>query len=217
MPTSTIGLPIVNHDIVRAYLITDVTLGQQYYQDPMTYAGPVTGIEGQALFPTSDEINVDATSLNTGNQYIALIGNSMDSINMSQASGGNNILDGDYGSCFLTGSMQAAPDTFYVNANGALAGNNLWSTLVNFHAGDHLTIWDFPAQVYDMTWLNGQGAAGYTGLTGVFKTVEGPLAAVTFAGYTSADLKNGKLTISQGTNPQMSSSMGNSWYNVTAH
>ena len=146
---------------------------------------------------TDQNINIDATSLNPSNQWVDIVGYGMDSINMAATTGGN-LLDGDYNSCFLTGSMNLNdPDTFYVNtAPEAGLKGNLWSTIVNFHAGDVTSIW---ADVYQdfssLIWLNNQGAPGYTGLTGVFQTHQGPLAAVTLVGYSTADLTNGRLSV----------------------
>lgn len=48
---------------------------------------------------------------------------------------------------------------------------------------------------------NGQGAAGFTGLT-LHATAAGkPTASLTLAGYTQADLNNGRLSALFGTDP----------------
>ena len=45
-------------------------------------------------------------------------------------------------------------------------------------------------------WEDGQGAAGFTGLT-LHATAPGkPVASITLAGYTKADLSNGRLGMS---------------------
>ena len=49
-----------------------------------------------------------------------------------------------------------------------------------------------------MNWQDGQGATGYTGLTLV--TTAGTIQTLaTLAGYTSADLANGRITMQRGT------------------
>ncbi|MBV8397558.1 MAG: hypothetical protein JOZ17_02315 [Acetobacteraceae bacterium] len=47
-------------------------------------------------------------------------------------------------------------------------------------------------------WQDGQGASGYTGLTLHAKPAGEPWASVTLVGYTSADLTNGRLSVSFG-------------------
>src|ERR1700674_4103060 len=52
---------------------------------------------------------------------------------------------------------------------------------------------------FNTAWVDGQGAAGYTGLT-LHVTAPGlPTASLTLSGYTTADLTNGTLTTSYGT------------------
>jgi hypothetical protein len=49
--------------------------------------------------------------------------------------------------------------------------------------------------------MDGQGAAGFTGLT-LHATAAGkPTASLTLAGFTSSDLSNGRLSVSFGTDP----------------
>ena len=179
------------------YSITDLTTDITSQSDGDVVALPnQENVTSQFILATSDNVNVTS---NVGMSLICLEGYGMDSINTSGTSGGN-VLDGSYGSCFLTGSpvTAAMPDTFYVNSDANLLGN-LWSTIVNFHAGDQLALWDFLPQQFNITWLANQGASGFQGLTGVYTTVNGHLAAVTLAGYTMADLTNGHLTMSRGT------------------
>ena|ERR1700733_14043705 len=68
----------------------------------------------------------------------------------------------------------------------------------NFHSGDAATIWGVTPSDFDLSWVDGQGATGYTGLT-LHATAAGvPTASLTLAGLTSADLTNGELTVSFG-------------------
>src|ERR1044071_2926371 len=108
---------------------------------------------------------------------------------------GTNVLDGGTGSNFLVGG--SGTDTFFVDDRGASA--DIWSTVVGFHAGDAATIWGVTPQDFSLDWADGQGAAGYTGLT-LHATAAGkPTASLTLAGYTQADLNNGRLSVLFGT------------------
>ena len=112
-------------------------------------------------------------------------------------SSGTNVLDGGTGSNFLTGG--SGTDTFFVDDRGATA--DIWSTVVGFHAGDAATIWGVTPQDFGLAWVDGQGAAGFTGLT-LHATASGmPTASLTLAGYSQADLGNGRLSVSFGTDP----------------
>ena len=108
---------------------------------------------------------------------------------------GNNVLDGSTGSNFLVGSTWN--DTFFVDDRGAPAA--IWSTVVNCHAGDSATVWGVSPSDFGLTWMDGQGAAGSTGLTLTATAPGKPTAMLTLAGLASADLTNGKLAINFGT------------------
>ena len=107
-------------------------------------------------------------------------GSGDDAINVSS---GQNVLDGGEGSNFLVGG--SGEDTFFLDGRG---GQVMWGTLVNFHAGDTVTLWGFVAGVSTYSWTDGDGAPGYTGgtlhadLTGG----GGVTTSVTFAGLTAA-------------------------------
>jgi hypothetical protein len=76
---------------------------------------------------------------------------------------------------------------------------DIWSTANNFHSGDVATIWGVTASDFTLSWVDGQGATGHTGLT-LHATATGvPTASLTLVGCTSADLTDGKLTVSFGT------------------
>jgi hypothetical protein len=49
--------------------------------------------------------------------------------------------------------------------------------------------------------MNGLGAAGFTGLTLTATETGKPATSVTLAGFTQADLANGRLSVSYGTEP----------------
>ncbi len=122
----------------------------------------------------------------------------MDAIAVSS---GTNVLDGGTGSNFLSGG--SGTDTFYVDERQSTAAT--WSTAANFHAGDAATLWGLTSQDFSFAWADGQGATGYTGLT-LHATAEGrPTTSLTLVGYTQADLTNGRLSVSLGTEPSSGS------------
>jgi serralysin len=107
------------------------------------------------------------------------------------------VLDGGTGSNFLTGGSGA--DTFFVDDRAAPA--DIWSTVNSFDPGDAATIWGVTPQDFNLSWVDGQGAAGYTGLT-LHATASGrPTASLTLAGYSQADLTSGRLSVQFGTDP----------------
>ena len=56
-----------------------------------------------------------------------------------------------------------------------------------------------PEQDFTLSWVDGQGATGYSGLT-LHATGPGqPTGSLTLAGYASADLSDGRLSVSFGT------------------
>jgi Ca2+-binding RTX toxin-like protein len=107
---------------------------------------------------------------------------------------GSNVLDGGTGSNFLVGG--SGNDTFFLDDRAASA--DIWSTVVNFHTGDSATIWGITQADFKLTWMNNQGAVGYKGLTGDFASAGHPDAKITLAGYSTADLSNGRLSLSYG-------------------
>ena len=167
-------------------MITNVTTGVSSTSDGQHYAGPVAGLTDELIIATSDKINVTA---NIPNVFIHT-GSGDDALNVSSASG-NNVLDGGTGSNFLVGGN--GMDTFFVDDRVAPA--DIWSTVVGFGAGDAATIWGVTPQDFDLAWVDGQGAAGYTGLT-LHATAAGkPTASLTLAGYSQADLNNNRLSV----------------------
>ena len=120
-------------------------------------------------------------------------GNADDAIDVSQANG-NNVMDGGAGSNFLVGGT--GNDTFYVDARNQTSP--IWTTAVNFHSGDFFTEWGIDRSDFNIQYRNDLGAVGYTGLTLIATSPTGQVASVTLAGYSTADLGNGKLSISDG-------------------
>jgi Ca2+-binding RTX toxin-like protein len=166
----------------------DTTTGQAVNVVAQPYSGPVAGLQEQYINITPDSLNISVITPN----WFLHSGAGEDAI---QANGGTNVLDGRTGSNFLTGG--SGTDTFFVDDRAATA--DIWSTVVGFHAGDAATIWGVTPQDFGLTWADGQGAAGFTGLT-LHATAAGkPTASLTLPGYTSADLSDGRLSVSFGT------------------
>jgi hypothetical protein len=172
------------------FLITDTSNGASYAATGVSYTGPVSGLQNQYVNITTDSLNIAAITPNvfihsgSGNDALA-------------AFAGTNVLDGGTGSNFLTGG--SGTDTFFVDDRGPSA--DIWSTVNGFRAGDAATVWGVTPQDFALNWVDGQGAAGYTGLT-LHATAPGvPTASLTLAGYTSADLSNGRLSVTYGFDP----------------
>nr|WP_294528259.1 hypothetical protein [uncultured Rhodopila sp.] len=170
------------------------------------YVGPVAGLQHQYIDITTASLNITATAPNS---FIAT-GSGNDSINVSRVNG-NNVLDGGGGSNFLTGGT--GDDTFYLDASNPTAAT--MSTVVNFHSGDDLTIWGVNLSDFTETLVNNAGAAGYTGLAVVFSAPGRPAESVVLAGYTSADLTNGRLVQSVGKTSDLPGLPGSEY--VTIH
>lgn len=109
---------------------------------------------------------------------------------------GQNVMDAGTGSNFMTGGTGV--DDFFVDARAATAPT--WSTMVGCNAFDAITAWGI-GQGTELQWHDGLGAPGYTGLT-LFASAPGqPIAGLTLAGFTTADLSNGRLVVSSAVEP----------------
>jgi hypothetical protein len=114
------------------FTIADLTTSATVTLPGDPYAGPVSGLEHQYVNITPDNLNIASL---TPNAFIHS-GFGTDGINVSQANG-NNILDGSAGSNFLIGGT--GTDTFYMDDREPTSP--VFSTIVNFHAGDNATVW----------------------------------------------------------------------------
>lgn len=185
--------------------VTDTTTGQPQQSNPQPYTGPVAGVTDEFVTTTSDSLNVAVTTPG----WFIHTGSGNDAITVSS---GTNVLDGSTGSNFLTGG--SGDDTFFVDDRGPTS--NIWSTVNNFHSGDAATVWGVTPSDFTLTWLDGQGAAGYTGLTLGASSTGKPTANLTLVGYTSADLADGRLTVSFGTTPATGGVPGSSYMLIQA-
>lgn len=175
--------------------ITDATTNTTSSVAGTAYTGPVQGLQWQFVYPTSDQVTVTAQKPNSfiqvgmqGQKNPAIAG-----INVSAANG-NNVLDSYADSSFLTNG--SGVDQNYIDARGST--QNSWSTIVNFHSGSNVTVWGLTSADFTLRWIGDTfGAAGATGLTGVYvpNSGSGPEYAVTLAGYKLADATNGRLAV----------------------
>jgi Ca2+-binding RTX toxin-like protein len=182
--------------------VTDTSTGSTWQQVLSPYNGPVSGLTDQFVDISPDNLNISTT---TPNVFLHS-GSGEDAL---QVGSGNNVLDGGTGSNFLFGGT--GTDTFFVDARGATA--DIWSTLANFHAGDAATVWGVTPKDFNLAWTNGDGAAGFTGLTLDATAAGKPAASFTIAGYTTADLGNGRLSVNFGTD----AASGSSYMNIHAN
>ncbi len=172
------------------------------------YTGPVEGIQYQYINITTDNLNITATMANS----FIHTGSGTDAIDVS-AVGGNNVLDGSTGSNFLVGG--SGNDTFFMDDRGATA--DIWSTVVGFHSGDNATVFGVTATDFTLNEYDNQGAIGYTGLDFCFTAAGKPTASLTLAGYSSADLSNGRLAMTYGTTADQPGSPGSTYMMIHAN
>jgi predicted Zn-dependent protease len=175
--------------------VVDTTMDQPVSASMEAYSGPVQNLQNEYINVTSDSLNI---GVSTDNWFIHS-GAGTDAITVH---GGTNVLDGGTSSNFLTGGN--GTDTFFVDDRNPTA--DIWSTVVGFHAGDAATIWGVTQQDFTLTWVDNQGAAGFTGLT-LHATAAGkPTASLTLAGYSQADMASGRISVSFGSDPVSGSS-----------
>jgi predicted Zn-dependent protease len=182
----TVGLPTPG----RVLGVFDATTNQTVPAVGQPYVGPVAGLTSEYINITADSLNISASTPN----WFIHSGSGTDAIAVSS---GVNVLDGGTGSNFLTGG--SGTDTFFVDDRAATA--DIWSTVVGFHAGDAATIWGVTPQGFGLAFADGQGTAGFTGLT-LHATASGkPTASLTLAGFARADMTSGRLSVLFGTDP----------------
>ena len=137
-----------------------ITAGQGASGFGHAYAGPVQGLQWEFAAITPQSLVIGAS---IPNAYLR----SGDGNDALQAVAGSNVLDGGSGSNWLVGATGAdgGRDTFFVSGMLDPRASSSWDTVLNFHAGDMLTVWGFDATRDSYSWQDGLGAAGYTGAT----------------------------------------------------
>jgi hypothetical protein len=175
--------------------VFDTTNNQPVAAAGQAYTGPAHDLGYEYISITNDSLDITCVTPN----WFIHSGSGDDAITVSS---GSNVLDGGTGSNFLTGG--SGTDTFFVDDRVATA--DIWSTVTGFHAGDAATIWGVTPQEFGLAWVDGQGVASFTGLT-LHATAPGrPTASLTLAGYSQADLGNGRLSVTFGADPASGSS-----------
>jgi hypothetical protein len=165
----------------------DTTTGKSIGAITQAYTGPVAGLQHQYINTSPDNLNITASTPN----WFLHTGAGEDAIAVNS---GTNVLDGGTGSNFLTGG--SGVDTFF--ADDRLASADIWSTIVGFHAGDEVTIWGVTPHDFTFDFEDNQGAAGFTGLTFHATAAGHPIASVTLAGFSTADLADGRISETAG-------------------
>jgi Ca2+-binding RTX toxin-like protein len=178
--------------------MTDTTTGEHSSFFLTAYTGPVAGLNWEFIDTSVDNLNITAT---TPNVFLHS-GSGEDAL---QVTSGNNVLDGGTGSNFLVGGT--GNDTFFVDDRNATA--DIWSTMVHFHAGDSATLWGVSQKDFSLNWADNRGAAGFTGLTLTATAAGKSNVSMTLTGFSQADLTNGRLAISFGTDAASGSTFMN--------
>ena len=174
-----------------AVAFTDTVTGISGTTAGDAYTGPVAGLQRQYIWGSTDGVAMAAAAPN----MFVHGGAGDDALSVS---GGSNVLDGGTGSNFLSGGTGAdgGTDTFFVDGR---SGGTTWSTLVNFHHGDALTIFGFTA-ASTLPWTAVDGVQGFQGAT-IHSELAGAGTgvndSVTFAGISQADALS-KFTITTG-------------------
>ena len=177
----------------NAFAMTDVTTGSSETYGGAAYSGPVSYLQWQFIDVSADDLAISAAEPNS----FLRSGGGNDALSVS-AVDGENVLDGGTGSNFLVGGTgTGSQDTFFLDDRDPSAAT--WSTIVNFHADDMATVFGITQSGSTITWANGEGAAGYTGLTLTAAIPGQPNATLTLAGFSTTDLSDGRLATSFGT------------------
>lgn len=187
MVTPPVSPPLPPPAVMPPVSIADGKTGQVIADTlSKTYTGPVQGLLHQFIDITKQNLDITA---NTPGMFIHT-GSGDDAVALNS---GTNVADGGAGSNFLTAG--SGFDTFFVDARKVAF--DVWSTISKFHKGDAATVWGISPGTA-MQWVDGAGATGFTGLTLHAASAGGPVASVTLAGFSRADMASGKIAASFG-------------------
>ncbi len=118
------------------------------------YTGTVAGLRFQYVQPNDQAVTVTALA----SDVLLRSGAGSDALTVFN---GDNVLDAGAGSNWLVGG--AGQDSFNMTVT---SGHEVWDTVVNFHAGDTITLWGFDPGLSSAAWQGmAQGVAGYQGAT----------------------------------------------------
>ena len=196
---SVATMVISNDDTIADLLVADAK-GMPYPATPTIYSGPVREIDKECILLGPENLVVAAR----GPNWFIRTGSGDDAIALAE---GRNIVDGGTGSNFI--ATAAGADTVFVDVRGATAST--WSTVTTLGPSDMATIWGLSSGFAAMQWMDDWGAAGYAGIT-LMATVPGaPVACLTLAGLTRADLDSGRLLMDSGYDWASASDYSNIW------
>jgi len=172
--------PAPNHGASQAHSVSVIDTTQDasfsYSVASDDYAGPLGFLRSQYVYSGTHAMVIAARD---GSAF--LHGGPAD--DALAASSGSNVLDGGAGSNFMIGATgtDGGADTFYADLRSPAV---VWDTLINFHAGDDMTLWGYVAGVSSWRWDGVAGANGYQGATmrADVQGVGAVQASVTFAG-----------------------------------
>ncbi len=157
--------------------VTDVVTAGHTLLHGSDYPGPVNYLQAGYNYTGTDDSVISAL---VGSVFMHAGTNGE---NAEVALSGNNVLASGTSSSWLVGATGAGGgnDTFFLSGQGA---QETWDTLVNFHVGDMLTLWDFNPTKGSTTSLGIQGASPAQGKTIAVDFGNGSNAStlVTFAG-----------------------------------
>jgi hypothetical protein len=174
------------------FQVIDTSNGQSSAAPGDHYNGPVQGIDWQWIVPQnmiSDNLNMTALNKNV----FIHTGDGNDAIDVSKTNG-TNILDGSTGSNFMTGGT--GDDTFFVDDRGP--NSPIWTTVRGAHSGDDVTIFGLTQNDFQQMSFGNDVLPIAPGLDFALSEKGKPDVNVTLTGFSTADLKNGKLNISFG-------------------
>lgn len=143
---------LATYPISTQTVLTATPTGTTTANQVQTYAGPIDNVQSQFLYD-------GATPLAIAAQQAGMLISSAATATAIALLGGTNVVEVAAGSGFATSG--AGTDTFLLHADQAVT---TWNTLVNFHAGDNVTIYGVPSDA-NYWWDYSAGASGYTGAT----------------------------------------------------
>jgi hypothetical protein len=119
---------------------------------PDIYTGPVSWLDYALLGSGTSDVAIGTSQ----NDFFNLLGGD----DAANGGGGDDVIDGGSGSNFLTGG--GGRDDFFLDGRG---GTTTWATITDWQAGERLTVWGWRPGVSKAQWVDGDGAAGWTGVT----------------------------------------------------
>jgi serralysin len=185
------------------FLVSDQSNNTLWQTQGNQYSGPVATLTQEVILATTDNINVVAKIPNV----FIKTESGQDAI---QVRSGINVVDGGTGSNYLTAG--SGFDTFFVDDRNP--SSDIWSTIVGAKSHDNITIWGLTPTDFNISWINGEGVPGSSGLTLHATADSKPEASLTLAGFTTNDLTNGKLVVTTGVTNDSPNAMGSSYLNI---